>query len=484
MAISMPAEAPHGLGLSRGRRQVIFAFLMLSMFMATLDNQVVATALPSIVGDLGGMEQFGWVAASYLLAQSTVMPIYGKLGDLFGRKYVMMAAVAIFIAGSLACALAPTMPLLIAARALQGLGGGGIMVSIFAINSDLFEPRERARYQSFSSLVLVASGSLGPTIGGVLTSTFGWRSIFLINVPVAAAALLGLHLLLPYLRPARQPRIDWAGALTLAAAIAAIVLLADGAQLFGALISWPSLGLVAIAVLALIAWVRIERRAPEPIIPLTLFRDPVFPLMLLVALTSGGIAIGMVNFHALFLQTTTGLSPAHAGLFFIAITGGIATGSITAGRYISRSGDYRSFLLAGLTLCTVMLVLLSRMGPETPRAVIAAVLLLQGIGIGMGQQAPILGAQASAPRGDVGAATGAVTLMRMAGAALAISAYGAILSGRLAAPALQGLDTPHRYAAAFTAIYLTAACIAVVGLVAAIVLRPTRLAAAKSTSGG
>ncbi len=185
------------------------------MFMATLDNQIVSTALPTIVGEFGHLERFGWIGSSYLLASSAVMPIYGKLGDLFGRKYVMMTAIAIFTIGSAVCGLAVSMNTLIAARVLQGLGGGGIMVSIFSINADLFEPRERARYQSYSSLVLMASGAIGPVLGGTMSDLFGWRSIFLVNIPVGIIVLTGLFTMLAL--PAsltRKPKIDYAGAIS------------------------------------------------------------------------------------------------------------------------------------------------------------------------------------------------------------------------------------------------------------------------------
>ena len=498
--MSAPVSAHAAMETARGRRRTIFCFLMLALFMATLDNQIVSTALPTIVAEFGALERFGWIGSAYLLAQSAIMPVYGKLGDLFGRKYVMMFAVALFVVGSLACGLAWSMNSLIAARVLQGLGGGGIMVSIFSITADLFEPRERARYQSFASLVLMASGSIGPTLGGTMSQLFGWRSIFLVNLPVGVAVLAGLYLLLPHVRPDRQPKIDYAGAITLALAIGATVLWADSAQIFGGLLAPEALGVLALAVIAAIAWVMIERRAPEPIVPLHLFRNSTFPLLLVVALASGGVGIGLVNFHALFLQMTTGLSPAHAGLFFIAITGGIAAGSLTAGRLIERTGRYKPFLVAALALTVTALLILSRLHVGTPLWLLAAVLLGCGTAIGLGQQSPVIGVQMAAPRRDIGAATGAVTLCRMAGASLAISIYGAVLSARLAAggaaipdvadPAtlspdgLAALPEASRIAVgllfsdAFTWVYTTAAGIAALGLVAALMLHPARMPAA------
>ncbi|WP_252729535.1 MDR family MFS transporter [Pacificibacter marinus] len=499
----MSSAAPLA-NLSRRRRILIYVFMMLALFMATLDNQIVSTALPTIVAELGSIERFGWVSAAYLLAQSAIMPVYGKLGDLFGRKYVMMFAISLFVIGSLSCGLAWSMESLIAARVLQGLGGGGIMVSIFSINADLFAPRERARYQSFSSLVLMASGSIGPTLGGVMSQYLGWRSIFLVNLPIGILVLTSIFLLLPYVRPNRQPKIDYAGATTLAITIGLIVLWADGSHIFGGMFTPVTFGILILATISAIVWVRIERRAPEPIIPLSLFNDKNFPLLLIVALTSGGVGIGLVNYHALFLQMTTGLSPAHAGLFFIAITGGIAVGSLTAGRLIARSGQYKPFLITGTTLSVLALIAVSQIQVGTSLWVIGSVLAVSGLAIGLAQQSPIIGVQLIAPQADIGAATSAVTLCRMAGASLAISTYGAVLSARLMAggdgvvgvpdpsslspEALAGLPEASRIAVsilfsdAFTWLYMVAAGVSMIGLTAAIMLRPTTMPVSEQIS--
>jgi len=495
MDMSVNSAAP--LVTEPRRRLIVFLFLMLAMFMATLDNQIVSTALPTIVGEFGALERFGWVGSAYLLATSAVMPVYGKLGDLFGRKYVMIFAVVLFTIGSLACGLAWSMDSLIAARVLQGLGGGGIMVSIFSVNADLFAPRERARYQSYSSLVIMASGSVGPILGGTMSDLFGWRSIFLINLPIGIVVLLGFAFLLPYRRPDRQPKIDYIGAVLLAAAISSVVLWADSAELFGSLIAWKSLAIIAFAIVCATLWVQVEKRAPEPIVPLRLFKDSTFPLLMIISIVSGGLGIGMVNYYALFLQTTTGLSPSEAGLFFIAVTGGIVMGSLTAGRLISKTGSYKPFSIISLSIAVVAMLSLSQVHAGTPLAIIAALLLLQGLGVGLGQQAPIIGVQNSAAKADIGAASGAVTLTRMGGAALAISIYGAVISSSLKGTGadIQGVGniqelTPKMlaqlpaasqhavadlYAAAFTPLFLVAAATAMIGLVAAVMLKNVRL---------
>ncbi|MDH4439690.1 MAG: MDR family MFS transporter [Rhizobium sp.] len=478
-------------------RLFVYLLLMSAMFMATLDNQIVSTALPTIVGEFGDLERFGWVGSAYLLTTSAVMPLYGKLGDLFGRKYVIMAAIAIFTLGSLVCGLAVSMDTLIAARVLQALGGGGIMVSIFSINADLFEPRERARYQSYSSLVLMASGALGPVLGGTLSDLFGWRSIFLVNLPIGIAVLAGLALLLPYRKPDRRPQIDYAGALLLAGAIASIVFWADSPQIFGSLLAPESLGVVAFGVLCAVGWVLVERRAPEPVVPLSLFSKPTINLLLIISIVSGAIGIGSVNYIALFLQTTTGLSPSMAGLLFIATTGGIAIGSLASGRLIAKSGRYKPFSIASTAVGVISLGIFSFIHAGTSVVLIGLVMLLQGIGIGIGQQVPVIGVQNAASGRDVGAATGTVTLTRMGGAAIAISIYGAIIGtglSHVAIPLPDGQDfrnlTPeilsslpeatralvaNAYSDAFVPLFLSASGMMVIGLIAALLLPNIRL---------
>ncbi|KGD85924.1 MDR family MFS transporter [Rhizobium sp. YS-1r] len=499
MDMTRPAHVP--LVTDRRQRLVIFCFLLTALFMATLDNQIVSTALPTIIGEFGELERFGWVGSAYLLATSATMPIYGKLGDLFGRKYVMLAAIVIFTVGSLTCGLAWSMDSLIASRLLQGMGGGGIMVSIFSINADLFEPRERARYQSYSSLVIMASGSLGPLLGGTMSEWFGWRSIFLINLPIGIVALTGISLLLPYRRPVRRPKIDYPGAILLAAVVASIVVWADSVTLFGSLLAWQSMLVVAFGVLCAISWVVVEGRVPEPIVPLKLFRDSTFSLFLVVSFCTGAVAIGMANYFALFLQTTTGLSPSVASFCFIATTTGIVIGSISTGRLISISGRYKPFTLIGLSLNVVALFIFSQLPAGTPVPFILGFMLMQGLAIGFGQQAPIIGVQNSAPREDVGAATGAVTLMRMAGASIAISIYGAIVAAgiRGVGTSIPGVEdiaslTPAMmlrlpeasriavhtlYTEAFVPVFMTGSAMALIGLLAACLLKPIRLPAAQ-----
>ncbi|WP_417694084.1 MDR family MFS transporter [Roseibium sp.] len=494
-----PEKSPGApLTLDKKRRLTIFLILMTAAFMSMMDVQIVATALPTIVGEFGDISGFSWIASAYLLTSSAVMPLYGKLGDLFGRKYVIITVVGLFVIGSLACATAVSINTLIAARVLQAIGGGGIMVTIFAINADLFEPRERAKYQSYSSLVLMTAGAAGPTLGGLMTDLFGWRSIFLINLPIGIVVIAGLALLLPYKRPERKPKVDYVGAVLLAGVICSLVLWADSATLFGSLLAPQSLLIVLIGVTCALAWVYVEKRVEEPVIPLRLFKDQTISLLLIVTLASGCMGIGMANYYALFLQSGLGMTPSIAGLFFIPLTTGIAVGSVSAGRIMSRTGGYKYFAVASTATTACVLIAVSLIVDQTTSLAIVAVLLfLHGIGTGIGQQVPILGVQNAAPRQDIGSATGMTTLSRIGGASIGISIYGAIVSYMIshAPQTVPGVgeietltpseivklpvDVQHAindiYLMACNPVLLTAAGIGLTGCVAALFLENRRL---------
>lgn len=497
-APEQPAAPSKVMQIEHRQKLVIFAFLLTGMFMATLDNQIVATALPTIVGEFGQLERFGWVGSIYLLGSSAVMPIYGKLGDLFGRKYVMMAAILIFTIGSATCALATSMNTLIAARLLQALGGGGIITSIFAITADLFEPRERARYQSYSSLMLMMASAVGPVLGGFMSEAFGWRSIFLVNLPIGILVLTGIGLMLPYKRPDRTPTIDYLGAALLAGCIACVVLWADGSQLLGGLFSRWSVMVVGFGIVLAFVWVQVEKRAPEPVVPLSLFGSSTVNLLLVISMMSGAIGIGLSTYFALYLQSVAGLTPTQAGLLFIPLTGGIVLGSLTAGRIMSRTGRYKPFALLSAGLSCLSLAAVSFIEPPVSLWLIAPLMLTNGIGIGVGQQVPLLGVQNAALRRDTGAATGTVALTRMGGASIAISVYGAIIAGlvahgSIALPAGLNIEqlTPAQvavlpattraliagtYADAFHVLFLVGAGLALVAFLAATQLRNEQLA--------
>ena len=473
-----------------GRQQLtVFGFLMLTQFVATMDTQIVATAIPTIVGELGQAERFGWLVSAYVLAQCAVMPIYGKLGDLIGRKVVVLAALAIFLVGSALCAASWSMTSLIAARTLQGLGNGGLLVSVFAVGADLFEPRTRARFQGYLSFVFVLGSFVGPTLGGYLTETLGWRSIFFVNLVPGLAAMAGFLIFMPRHISDRRPVIDYAGAITLALAVTLVVTWVDSPRVFGGFASAPSLGFAAAAILAAAAWVAVERRAPEPVLPLGLLARRDFALLVGATVACGAVSVGLVNYYAYFLQMGLGKSPTDAGLYFIAITVGVSSGALVSGRLMSRGVPFTTPLRVSLALSAAMLVVFSWATHHVWDPALAAMFVVQGVSTGLAMNATVLGAQVSAPRGDVGAATGAISLVRTVGAAVAIAVFGTILArgieglgqggamtpGRMAALAPEArADLLARYTDSFEVLFLCAASIALAGFGAACLIRRPR----------
>lgn len=451
--------SPARPALSQSAKTVIFISLMCCAFLAMLDSQIVATAMPSIMADLGEIEKFSWIGSAYLITHSAVMPICGKLGDLFGRKYVLLASVVLFVTASLACGLAASTNWLIAARLFQGAGAGGIIVSVFAATADIFEPRERARYQSFASLVLLLSASIGPFLGGILTQYWGWRSIFLINLPVGILAVVFLIAVLPHSRPGRKPVIDYTGAALLMALVALLVIWADSPQMLGG--PFAPMGLaVSAAILCLGgAFVMVERAAREPVLSMAMLTHPTVIRLLAISLGSGAVGIGILNYHALYLQNTTGLEPAETGTFFITLIAGVASGSMLTGRLISRSGNYKPVLAVGLFGAGLSLLVLALVGHDLPLWALGVTYGALGFFGGLGQQIPTLAAQMHVHKSDIGAATGAVSLFRVTGAAVAGAIYGSILHVRLpeAVASLTGDPLAQAYQTAFIALFGSAA---------------------------
>ncbi len=338
----------------RARNTLALVGLFAAVFLAMLDAQVVATALPRMVGELGGASSsFAWVTTAYLLAGSVSAPVYGKLGDLFGREYVVLAAIGLFVLGSLACALAPTMPLLIAARVLQGVGSGGLFVTVGAIIGELFPGREGARYFAWFSLCFAGSSLAGPVVGGVLTDVAGWRSIFLVNLPIGLAAFLAVARLLRLERRRANAPFDLTGIILLSGAIVGLTLASPVSASIGAAL--------------LIAFIVVERRASEPIIPLRLFRDRAFSVSFLASVAAGFAFLGSVNYLALFLQTAGGAGPSEAGLLLVPMTLAVAASSMIAGRIIAKTGAYRWAPILSMSLGLAAAIAMSTMDERTPR---------------------------------------------------------------------------------------------------------------------
>ena len=413
------------------RKLVVFGGLILVLLLAALDSTIVATALPTIVGELGGLERLSWVVTAYLLAQTVVMPLYGKLGDLYGRKRVLQTAVLIFLAGSALCGLARSMVQLIVFRAVQGLGGGGLMVSSQAAIADVVPPRERGRYQGIFGAAFGVASIAGPLLGGFITTHFSWRWIFYVNLPLGLVALFVLATALPSRGSRVRRRVDYLGALLLAAALAAIVLATD---LGGTHYAWGSpaiLGILGAAAVALVLFVIVERRAAEPVLPLHLFRNRVFAMAGAVGLVVGFALFGAVTFLPLFLQVVRGQSPTASGLQLVPMMGGMLLMSISSGQVISRTGRYRLFPIVGTAVMAIGLFLLSRLQPTTSLGVLSFDLVVVGVGLGMVMQVLVLAVQNAVDFEDLGVATSGATLFRFIGGSVGTAVLGAIFTARL-----------------------------------------------------
>ncbi len=409
----------------------VFGALMLGMLLAALDQTIVSTALPTIVGDLGGLEHLSWVVTSYLLASTASTPLYGKLGDMYGRKPVFLAAIVIFLAGSMLAGLSQSMAELIGFRALQGAGAGGLMVGAQAIIGDIVPPRERGRYMGLIGSVFAVASVAGPLLGGAIVEQASWRWVFYVNMPVGAVALVvvALYLHLPSSR--ERHTIDYLGAAMLTAGVSALILVTTWG---GTQYDWGSpliVGLGIAGVLVLAAFVAVERRAAEPVMPLGLFRSGVFRVATAMAFVIGLAMFGAIIFMPLYLQLVFGASPTSSGLQMLPLMVGLLAASITSGRIITRIGRYRPFPIAGTGVLVVGMYLLSRLQAGTAHWVASAYMLVVGVGIGLVMQVLVLVVQNDAPRRDIGVATSTATFFRSVGGSFGVALLGAIFASRL-----------------------------------------------------
>jgi EmrB/QacA subfamily drug resistance transporter len=470
--------------ISHEKVLVVFGGLLLVMLLAALDSTIVATALPTIVGELGGLEHISWVVTAYLLAQTIVTPIYGKLGDLYGRKRVLQVAIIIFLIGSALCGLSQSMTHLILFRAIQGLGGGGLMVTTQAVVGDIIPARDRGRYQGIFGAAFGVASVAGPLLGGYFTTNLTWRWIFYINLPLGIVALGVLAVTLPaqgsYLRHA----VDYTGAALLAASLAAIVLVTD---LGGITYPWSSpfmIGLIVLAIVSLAAFIFVERRAAEPILPLHLFRTRDVWVTSVVGLIMGFALLGSVTYLPLFLQIVKGLSPTASGLRMIPLMGGTLATSIIAGQIVSRTGRYKIFPIIGTTMVTLSLFLISRMTTETSIFTPSLYMLLLGLGLGFVMQVLIIAVQNAVDYHDLGVATSNAILFRFVGGSLGVALLGAVLATRL-----NGNVTPVSFVTSLQTVFLLASAVASLGLLFSFLLperplRQTIAAATESDVGG
>jgi EmrB/QacA subfamily drug resistance transporter len=416
-----------------GPRQILIAFsgLVLAMLLAALDSTIVSTALPTIVSELGGLEHLAWVVTVYLLAQTIVTPIYGKLGDLYGRKIVLQSAIVLFLIGSALCGLSQNMTQLIVFRAIQGLGGGGLAVTTQAVVGDIIPPRDRGRYQGIFGAVFGLSSIAGPLLGGYFTTHLSWRWIFYINLPLGIGALIVLAATLPSVSRRVVHAIDYAGAALLAVLLSAVTLLSD---LGGSAYPWSSpmsIGLIGVSVLSLVMFTLVERRATEPVLPLHLFRQQTFVVTSAVGLIVGFALFGSVTYFPLYLQVVKGVSPTASGMQMVPMMGGMLVTSIMSGQLISRTGRYKIFPLLGTAVMAVGLFMLSRLTPQTSNTVASLLMLVLGVGLGMVMQVLVIAVQNDVDYRDLGVATSGATLFRLIGGSLGTAILGAIFSARL-----------------------------------------------------
>jgi EmrB/QacA subfamily drug resistance transporter len=417
-----------------GHRQIVAVLvgLMAGMFLAALDQSIVGTALPRIVSDLGGLNHLSWVVTAYLLTSTAATPLWGKISDLYGRRPIFQAAIVIFLVGSVLCGLSQTMPQLIAFRAVQGLGGGGLMAIAFSAIGDVIPPRERGRYQGYFGAVFGTSSVAGPLLGGWFTDGPGWRWIFYINLPVGAAALVitSLALRIPTVR--REHSIDYLGAAAIVAAVSSLLLYLNWA---GEERGWGAPGSLALLVAAVslaALFVLVERRAREPIIPLGLFRNAVFRIGNAFGFLAGVAMFGAVIFLPLYLQAVMGMSPTKSGLGLVPMVVGLFTASIGSGQLITRTGRYKVFPIAGAGLMIVALALLSLLKVDTPYWQLGCFAFVFGFGLGLTMQTIVVAVQNAVPYRDMGAATSSTTFFRSLGGAIGAAAFGAVLANRLA----------------------------------------------------
>lgn len=426
-----PAPAPASKEPRERSVRVVMVGLMIAMLLAMLDNMIVGTAMPTIVGELGGLDHLSWVVTAYTLATATSTPIWGKLGDMYGRKGIFLTSIVLFLAGSALSGMSQTMDQLITFRAIQGLGAGGLIVGVMAIIGELIPPRERGKYQGLIAGVMAIAMIGGPLVGGSITDNWGWRWSFYINLPIGAVALAMITIVLHLPKKRTQGRIDYWGAGLLTVAITSLVLLTTWG---GTQYAWGSaqiMGLLVLGLVTLAAFLYAETRAAEPVLPLRIFRSGNFSVISVIGFLVGFVMFGAMTFLPLYQQTVQGASATNSGLLLLPMLLAMMAVSMIAGRVTTSTGKYKVFPIAGGALITVGLFLLSTMDVHTSRFTSGLFMAVLGAGLGFIMQITMLVAQNSVEMKDIGVGSSSATLFRTIGGSFGVSLFGALFSHRV-----------------------------------------------------
>ncbi|MEV8048148.1 MULTISPECIES: MDR family MFS transporter [Streptomyces] len=411
--------------------RVVLLALMIAMMLAMLDNMIVGTAMPTIVGDLGGLEHLSWVVTGYTLATAASTPVWGKIGDMYGRKGAFLGSIVIFLIGSVLSGMAQGMGELIAFRAVQGLGAGGLMVGVMAIIGDLIPPRERGKYQGMMAGVMALAMIGGPLVGGTITDNWGWRWTFYINLPLGAVALALVSAVLHLPKKRAKAGIDYLGVVLLTVGITAIVLVTTWG---GTEYAWTSariMELIALGVVSLVGFVFWQTKAAEPVLPLHIFKSLNFTLMSLIGFVTGFVMFGATLFLPLYQQAVQGASATNSGLLLLPMLGAMLVTSMVAGRVTTNSGRYKVFPIAGGVLMIIGLYLMSTMDTDTTRLTSGIYMAVVGAGMGCLMQVTMLVAQNSVEMKDMGVASSSATLFRTLGSSFGVAVMGALFNNRV-----------------------------------------------------
>jgi EmrB/QacA subfamily drug resistance transporter len=430
-------EAP--VRLSRRQINVVFVAIVLGMLLAALDQTIVSTALPTIVADLGGAGHMSWVVTAYLLAETVATVLAGKFGDLFGRKRIFQISAVVFVGGSALCGAAGGMPMLIAARAIQGIGGGGLMVTAMALIADVIPLRDRGRYQGALGAVFGVTTVVGPTLGGLFTDNLSWRWVFYVNVPVAVVVLVMSARAIPAVRVAVRTTVDYAGVALVALGASGLIL---GLSWGGNEYAWGSaviVGLFAGSAALLAAFVLVETRVPEPMLPMRLFRNSVFTVCSMLSFIVGFAMLGAMTYLPTFLQFVDGVSATASGVRTLPMVAGLFTTSIISGNLVSRTGRYKAFPIAGGAVMAIGLYLMSTMDRGTGPWLQSLYMFVLGLGIGLSMQVLTIVVQNTVAYADLGTATSGVTFFRTLGSSFGTAIFGTLYTNQFAPELRQAL---------------------------------------------